>query len=166
METVYTFSLTVSKFLITTGSSTGWNGDYITKSNIIDLSISGNYHCPDWIDYPIAVTGASGGLLGKTSIICGGGQPYTDKCYEVKADKIEPVTAMTTRRYYAASVEINSNTLWISGGFYGRTILSSSEFIQVNGSTKGPQLPIALSSHAMVNMRNELTMVIGGRLSE
>ena len=125
------------------------------------MSISGNYHCPDWIDYPIEVTGASGGLLGKTSIICGGGHPSTDKCYEVKANKIEPFTAMTTSRYYAASVQINSNTLWISGGFYG-LILSSSEFIQINGSTQGPQLPIALSSHAMVNMKNESTMVIGG----
>ena len=126
------------------------------------MSISGNYHCPDWIDYPIGVTGASGGLLGETSIICGGGHPYTDKCYEVKADKIEPFAAMTNTRYYAASVEINSITLWISGGFDGYTILSSSEFIQMNGSTQGPQLPRALYRHAMVNMKNESTMVIGG----
>ena len=75
-------------------------------------------------------------------------------------------TLTISKRVNAASVAINSDTLWISGGFDGYTTLSSSEFIQMNGSTKGPQLPIALSAHAMVNMKNESTMVIGGRLSE
>ena len=79
--------------------------------------------------------------------------------------KILP-TLTISKRSNAASVAINSDTLWISGGFNGYIILSSSEFIQMNGITLGPQLPIALYAHAMINVKNELTMVIGGRLSE
>ena len=61
-----------------------------------------------------------------------------------------------------------SNTLWISGGSYAESlnskekIFSSSDFIQLNGITQGPDLPIALYGHSMVNMNNNITIMIGG----
>ena len=52
-------SLTVSKFLITSG----FDGSNVTKSEIIDLSNSGNQQCPDWVDYSISVYGATSALI-------------------------------------------------------------------------------------------------------
>ena len=54
-------------------------------SEVIDLSVSGNYKCPDWVDNPIAVHGATGGLLGTTLVTCGG-WPFSNKCYKMKAN--------------------------------------------------------------------------------
>ena len=152
------FSFTASKFLITTG----WNGNYVTKSEIIDLSKLGNYQCPDWVDYPIEVQGATGGLLGTIPIICGG-YPATDECYKITAKEVVLVVKMTTKRAGAASVTINSTSLWITGGLNGNNVLSSSEFVQMEGTMPGPELPIAVYYHAMINTRNDLTMVIGGK---
>ena len=78
----YSFLDPVSKFLITTG----WNGDAVTKSELMDLSELGNYQCPDWIDYPIPVASAIGGLLGTRAIICSGGG---DECYVISRKKAE-----------------------------------------------------------------------------
>ena len=60
--------LTVTKFLITTG----YPPSQTVKSEILDLSNSGNQQCPDWVDYPISVEAASGLLIGEKAIICGG----------------------------------------------------------------------------------------------
>ena len=43
------------------------------KSEIIDLSELGNYICPDWVDHPIGVYRATGGLLRSAPVVCGGG---------------------------------------------------------------------------------------------
>ena len=154
------FSFTVSKFLITTG----WGGGKIvTKSEIIDLSELGNYQCPDWVDYPIEVDGATGGLLGTIPIICSGEYPVTDECYKITAKEAVLVVKMTTKRWGAASVTINSTSLWITGGSGG---FSSTEFIHLeDGTMPGPDLPIAVYGHAMINIRNDLTMIIGGQYS-
>ena len=67
---------------------------------------------------------------------------------------------MSKKRVYAASVMINSTTLWITGGCSNGT---SSEFVQIEGIIKpGPELPIGLHGHAMVDIMNTFTIVIGG----
>ena len=157
----YKFSFTVSKFLITTGES---DTGTITKSEVIDLSISGNFLCDDWVDYPIGLSYAVGGLLGTTPVVCGG-WPYTDKCYKLTAKNAVMVATMTTKRALFASVTINGTKLWITGGYDGGS-LSSSEFVQLNGTMPGPDLPIPLYMHAMININIDLTMIIGGRLLE
>ena len=70
------------------------------------------------------------------------------------------------KRFAAASVVMFDTNLWISGGQYdgSYTYLSSTEFIFLNGTKDvGPELPIALSKHVMVNLKGNLTMVIGGQ---
>ena len=125
------FSLTVSKFLITTGL--GGGGD-VTKSEIIDFSEVGKYQCSNWIDYPIDVEGATGGLLGTHAVLCGGGYPATDECYKITSKETIKFGQMNTKRVSAASVTINSNTLWVTGGYDGNNILSSTEFVYLNGA--------------------------------
>ena len=76
-------NLADSKFLITSGES----GHHIpiTKSEMIDLSELGNHICSNWADYPLAVFGSFGGLVGKNPIVCGGqpslGFSPVDDCY-------------------------------------------------------------------------------------
>ena len=79
---------------------------------------------------------------------------------------------MSIERRLAASVPINDTYLWITGGSYVSHVLhdmyefnylSSTEFINIEGTTKrGPTLPIELSWHAMINIKNDFTMIVGG----
>ena len=75
---------------------------------------------------------------------------------------------MLIERRLAASVPINDTYLWITGGSHilqgGKVnYLSSSEFLNIEGTAKrGPTLPIELSWHAMINIKNDFTMIVGG----
>ena len=135
---------------------------------MVDLSISGNYQCPLWVNLPIAIHGAIGGLLDGIPIICGGTNlAYTsNKCYKIESKKSNEFVEMSTTRSNAAGVVINGSTLWITGGKdHNANVFSSTEFIQENETMPGPKLPIPLVGHTMVNIDNDLTMVIGGGLT-
>ena len=134
---------------------------------MIDLSISGNYHCPQWVNYPIAIHGAIGGLLEGIPIICGGvNHKYTsNKCYKITS-KMSYQVIMSTMRSNAAGVVIDGSTFWITGGKdRNANALLSSELIQWNGTMPGPELPNPLVGHTMVIIDNDLTMVIGGGIT-
>ena len=100
--------------MVTTGKN---NEGRQTRTEVLDLSIAENFQCQDWPDYPMAVTGATIGLLGNEVLVCGGstGTSYTDECYSIKSKGTEFVTKMTHKRSYAASVNINEDTIWITG---------------------------------------------------
>ena len=76
---------------------------------------------------------------------------------------------MASKRYNAASVIKSETFLWVSGGNSGSGTLSSSEYINMDSefinmdiNTIGPELPIALESHTMIVITDDLTLVIGG----
>ena len=71
---------------------------------------------------------------------------------------------MSIERRLAASVPINDTYLWITGGSSVSTnYLSSSEFLSFEGTTmQGPTLPIALNWHAMINIEDDFSMIVGG----
>ena len=126
--------------------------------------------CNNWPDFPISVYGATGGLVGDTVIICGGdGGPLkrVDECYSLTSEKATIVTHMSVGRDAAASVVLNDDTLWITGGLgngQGLT-LASTEYVTVTETMPGPDLPIALFHHAMVAINRTCSMVIGGKES-
>ena len=73
---------------------------------------------------------------------------------------------MSAKRIYAASLVIDKKKLWITGGWSSDTgLLASSEYITLEGSEPGPELPIAIDLHALVVIDNTLAMLIGGRTS-
>ena len=103
------------------------------------MSSSGYHHCPDWVDYPLGVYGATGLLLEHVPVICGGYSKYPvasyhDECYKVTANKALLLGRMSSKRQKAASVVIKNSTLWVTGGYSGNFPLSSSDFIYLNGS--------------------------------
>ena len=110
----------VTKFLITTGIHGGGYGhgeNY--KSRLIDLSINASSTCFDWPILPNNVYGATGGLVSNTPIICGGiddASHVSDECHILDGRKLTLNTTMILKRYKAASIVLNENTLWITGG--------------------------------------------------
>ena len=111
----------VTKFVITTGiHEDGYGHGQNYKSGIIDLSINATSGCFDWPILPIAVYGATGGLVSNTPLICGGwnhdASHASDECHILDGRKLTLNTTMILKRTDAASIVLNENTLWITGG--------------------------------------------------
>lgn len=130
------------------------------------MTVKGGNKCHNWPDFPISVIGATGGLIGDTVIICGGWDDYfgydfeyVDECYSMTSEKATLVTRMSVGRYFAASIVLNDNTLWVTGGSGGG---ASTDYVKMTGTMPGPDLPMALEYHAMVAINNTCSMVIGG----
>ena len=119
--------------------------------------------CNNWPDFPIGVEGVTGGIIENTIIICGGwdGGSNHDACYSLTSEKATLVTHMSVGRYVAASIVINDDTLWVTGGYNGGS-LASTEYVTVTGTMFGPDLPMALIHHAMVAINSTCSMVIAG----
>ena len=158
------FSLAVTKFLIATGLDTDEHP--VSTSELIDLSLNNDDQCFNWVDYPLDVSGATGGLLGNTPLICGvyvfSSSKKIDECYSLNGETSKFVTKMSVKRWSAASTVLNETILWITGGWGSNERLASSEYIRLSGSSPGPCLPMALSSHAMIAINTTHSMVIGG----
>ena len=124
--------------------------------------------CFNWPDFPISVEGATGGLIGETVIICGGGyesdynHTIYDECYSLTSEKATLVTHMSVEREYAASIVLDDNILWVTGGWSGAFHFASTEYVTMTGTMLGPNLPQALTNHAMVAINKTCSMVIGG----
>ena len=115
--------------------------------------------------------GATGGLIGNTALICGGygkinssfSSSSLDDCYSMTSQKVTLVTHMSVKRYHAASIVLNDNTLWVTGGESKDGYpIASTEYVKMSGSMPGPDLPMALESHAMASINSTVSMVIGG----
>ena len=129
--------------------------------------------CKNWPDFPILVNGATGGLIGNTVMICGGNRGhadgYLDDCYSLNSQKATLITHMSVGRVWAASIVLNDNTLWVTGGYGTESMssdyqhpLNSTEYITLNGTLPGPDLPTTLAQHTMVAINTTWSMVIAG----
>jgi hypothetical protein len=126
--------------------------------------------CNNWSDFPISVYEATGGLIGDSVIICGGwgnGYNTVKECYSLTSEKATFVTHMSVGRASAASIVINDNTLWVTGGSggsgsIGGEFLASTEYVTLTETMPGPTMPIGLFHHAMVAINSTFSMVIGG----
>ena len=127
--------------------------------------------CNNWPAFPIGVFGAraTGGLIGDTVIICGGSD--SDECYSLTSEKATLVTHMSVGRTDAASIVINDNILWVTGGRFDYGGLSpglaSTEYVTVIETMLGPDLPFVLYNHGLYNhaivaINRTCSLVIGG----
>ena len=132
-----------------------------TTSEIVDLTITGGKMCENWQDFPLSVVGATGGIIGDTIMICGGGN--SDECYSLTSQEATLVTHMSVDRRYASSIVLDDTTLWVTGGNNNYAgFLSSTENVTMAGSVPGPDMPMALLNHAMAAINSTMSMVIGG----
>ena len=142
--------------------TTGWNENgYPRDSKVLDLSIKDGSNCQDWAEFPKDVVAATGGVIQDVVVICGGGDASTEfnECYSLNGNAATLITHMSAKRQYSASLIIDKTKLWITGGVY----LASSEYITLEGSEPGPELPNRIDFHALVAIDNTLSMLIGGR---
>ena len=157
------FKITASKILVTAGE----NLDGVqTTSEVVDSTVRGDNMCKNWPDLPIGITGATGGLIGNTALICGGwhDSPSVDECYSLTSEKATLVTHMSIERFFPACIVLNDNMLWITGGYnsYSHSFLASTEKVTLAGTMPGPELPKTLYEHAMVAINRTVSMVISG----
>ena len=106
-----------------------------------------------------------GALVQTSPMICGGyydiGKPTKD-CIVIGEPKNE--MKMILKRYNAASVVLNHDTLWIVGGQdENNTQLRSTEFVKRgHPSVKGPDLPFTICNHSMIKFDKKSIYLIGG----
>jgi hypothetical protein len=142
------------------------------KMEIIDLSDPTNVCQPSFLaDYPFdRVEGASGGLLtNNNALICGGwdNTERLDDCFAINENGIKKPTRLTKPRSYAASVVWNSTTLWMTGGYLdGFVRTKSTEFVQLTGTSPGPDLPLVVAFHCLVSLNDTTALLIGGQLAD
>ena len=151
--------------MITTGIN---NDGYQRTSEMIDLAIKSDSSCKNWAEFPKDVDSATGGVIKDTVVICGGGDlnigESFDECYNLNGKVATLITHMSAKRKYAASLVINGASLWITGGLNTDTgTLASSEYITLEGSIPGPDMPISVDSHALVAINKTCSLLIGGR---
>ena len=149
----------------------GWNGEgEVFDTEVIELENS-NKICDPLPDYPIGVDGTNGALLdGKTPIVCGG--EFRDSSVSERCFKLDPesrnwdeVASMKVAREEAATIALDSESLWITGGFNDNDgYLATTEVAKplVSAPVFGPDLPYGVSNHCLLKLNSSKIMLIGG----
>ena len=150
---------TANRFLVVGGNLASSSGP---STEVIDLDPSST--CNSFGDLDIYREYSVGGLLGNTPIVCGGSSSSIRQSCLIFG---QPQTiTMTEPRYFAASVVLNTTTMWVIGGWDGSNRLSSTEFITLEKAVTGPSLPHALLYHCAVKFNESQIYVIGGEDKE
>ncbi len=157
------------KLMVTNGFDDTYQ---VTETEVIDLENPNNI-CDPLPDYPFGVDGATGVLLdGKTPIVCGGEfitYAQSNQCFKLDPDSRDwvEVASMIEAREEAASIALDNETIWITGGSDGNTF-ASTELAKplVAASEPGPDLPFAVANHCLLKLSSSIAMLIGGTTSE
>ena len=117
---------------------------------------------------PTSVSGATGGLVGDTPLICGGygDDGYQKSCYSLKEDgnwKLE--SNLKTARHYAANgAVIIDNKLVIAGGMTDDNMMATIEVVAPNtrSETLPIRLPAVMFDSCIVPWDTNTFLIIGG----
>ena len=117
---------------------------------------------------------ATGAFLNNMPLVCGGiryiynkiDMSYTTEiesgCYSFGSE--DPVVKMSVPRYGAAGILIeNGKSLWVTGGT-NVELHRSTDFIQLDPplAQPGPDLPVAMGEHCLIQLKNGTFLMIGG----
>ena len=92
-------------------------------------------------------------------MVCGG---WDNHVHSIGKDESKFFGKLNGARKHAASVMFNEKMLWVTGGT-GNGQLKSTEFMTEDGKNfSGPDLPLALSGHAIVALNSSVFILIGG----
>ena len=110
---------------------------------------------------------AVGDFLDDKFVVCGGwGKNDVEKkdCQVIYETGSQSFDMSASGRSYASSIKLNQSTLWITGGYDSHlNDLNSTEFVTVNGTTFGVELPITVHGHCMVQYQSDTILLIGGK---
>ena len=109
-----------------------------------------------------ATAGATGGLLDGLPVICGGNNDK--QIHSIAKDQSKFLGQLSVTRREAASVVLSNSTLWVTGGYdQSGYPMKTTELVTKDGQTsQGPDLPLALNSHAIVPLNSGAFILIGG----
>ena len=108
------------------------------STEVIDVA-NNSLTCNSFGELETSRTLSMGGLLENIPIVCGGSTTSVMQSCLIFGQS-QTVT-MTSKRYGASSVVLNTTTMWFMGGkSASTTYLSSSEFITLENSVPGPSL--------------------------
>ena len=141
--------------------ATGNPGSSPRKTEVIDV-LSGET-CDDLADFPLANAGAVGANLNGTLVVCGGTYSGSyQTCYNFTNAGWQQFSSMKEKRRFAAGV-MSKNKFHVFGGYDGSSLLQTSEIISMDGGVEyGPELPVAVSSHAIISINSTLSLLSGG----
>ena len=139
--------------------TSGANGSAMDSTEVIDLTTGKTFNMPS---LGRRTGGATGGLLDGLPLVCGGWNYH--QIHSINKEESKCLGQLTVLRGGAASVVLSSNTLWVTGGrdqsYYP---VKTTELVTKEGKTsKGPDLPLALSGHAIVALNSGVFILIGG----
>ncbi len=163
-----------SKLFVVSGYKS-CNAELLASVEVIDLSSSTTF-CSAPVDYPIAQLDPLGAFFGGVPTICGGHKVenlvevynYTDACfvYDMTEDAWLPAAEMKNARGDAATVVLDDNTWWITGGHGGDpNILISTERRNANGHPSWYlNLPMANKYHCLARADDGHVLMAGGEV--
>ena len=151
-----------TKIIVTTGYGSSRE---LNNTELIDSNGDCIASLPD---YPMKIDGATGVYIDGKIIICGGGYPVTNKCYQLRkgGKEFELIYTMKQKRYNARSI-VTQQKMLLSGGHNGNSYIGTGEFIntQISKATEPSfniQLPEAVLFHAIININQSTFFLIGG----
>ena len=158
-----------TKVLVVTGNAS----KTLEHLEIIDL-IDSTLENDVFVDKMTEWHGCHGCILQNQLLICGGfdrNNSYSKDC-SIALPKYKKSFEMLKPRIYASSVEINQNSLWITGGIapwissnHPLNVEKSTEIISLNSPPiEGKPLPFTIYYHSMVAVDQNTIYLIGGNL--
>ena len=133
----FNYQFTANRFLVVGGSLESSSGP---STEVIDVS-NNSLTCNSFGELETGRSHSVGGLLENTPIVCGGTSTSIMQSCLIFGQS-QTVT-MTSKRYGAASVVLNTTTMWVMGGrdnSPGYPYLSSTELISLEKAVPGPSL--------------------------
>ena len=118
---------------------------------------------------PSTEWGAVGGIIGNVPILCGLFKKDYCLTFQNSSWSNLNLSMIEEGREYAASIQVNSTSIWVVGGKKHDTnpwvFMDSTEFINQNASKAiaGPKLPYKMYGMCMIKLSEDQIYVIGGR---
>ena len=155
----FNYQFTANRFLVVGGSLESSSGP---STEVIDVS-NNSLTCNSFGELETGRSHSVGGLLENTPIVCGGTSTSIMQSCLIFGQS-QTVT-MTSKRYGAASVVLNTTTMWVMGGRDGSSsydYISSSEFISLKNSVPGPSINSLNAYFCSVKYNESHVYEIGG----
>ena len=150
---------------------TGFPQDDGPNLEIVDIKDS-NYHCTKVASFPVRLSGATGGLINGTPLVCGGndrtnGKYPTSDCFVLDNSGTGWSTnggLLEPRRYAGGNSVVINGKLILSGGYGSAGRYTSIEMVSpdASGVKLSVNLPKGLQGHCQVQWDDTTVMIIGG----
>ncbi len=122
---------------------------------------------PTGLSYPFTAHGMTGGILTESRLLVCGGARYggviLDKCFALgTSNEVD----LITERKFAASILIDNDTLWVTGGDTDGATVKTSEYVTLEGALPGPELISnneGIDRHCLLKLSQSTAIVVGGR---